>query len=75
MKIKVVIEVDVADPALMVDYNANRNSLTSEYGGNVATEEWIDVELDGIEYNGYEAELLAYEDERNLIHHIMEGLD
>ena len=75
MKIKLVIEVDVADPNLLIDYATTRNSLTSEYGGNVSTEKWIDVEVENLEYNGYDAELLSYDDERNLIQHIMEGLD
>lgn len=55
MKIAITIMVDAAD--LDVEYTARGNSLTSEYWGSVRTDEWVEIEIEDVGFNGYEAEL------------------
>lgn len=55
MIIPITIYVDVDD--LDIDYVAEENSLTSEYWGSVRTDNWVEIDLRSVTWDGHDVEL------------------
>lgn len=55
MIIPITIYVDVDD--LDIDYIAEQNSLTSEYWGSVRTDNWVEIDLRSVTWDGHDVDL------------------